>query len=65
MNVDLTTIQNTSTKQNLLRGMFQQRHRVFKEWMGWDVHSVDREERDEFDRADTTYLAVSDQIVYI
>ncbi|CAA7625720.1 acyl-homoserine-lactone synthase [Magnetospirillum sp. UT-4] len=61
MIVDLITAQNMHAKQDLLREMFRQRHRVFVERLGWDVPSINgEEERDEFDRPDTAYLVVSE-----
>ncbi|CAA7611658.1 putative Acyl-homoserine-lactone synthase [Candidatus Terasakiella magnetica] len=60
MEVELITAQNAAAKKDLLREMHRQRHRVFKERMGWDVQSVNGEERDQFDRPDTAYLVVSD-----
>ncbi|CAA7623848.1 putative Conjugation factor synthetase TraI [Magnetospirillum sp. LM-5] len=59
MIVDLITAQNAAANQTLLREMHRQRHRVFKERMGWDVSSVNGEERDQFDRPDTAYLVVN------
>ncbi|MBF0325596.1 MAG: GNAT family N-acetyltransferase [Alphaproteobacteria bacterium] len=59
MIVDLITSQNAASNQGLLREMHRQRHRVFKERMGWDVTSIDGEERDEFDRPDAAYLVAT------
>lgn len=36
--------------------MFRQRHRVFKERLGWDVPSLNGRERDDFDDLDPIYL---------
>lgn len=43
-----------------LKQMFQLRHRVFKERLGWDVHSVNGEERDQFDSLNPVYIIASD-----
>ncbi|MEZ5647396.1 MAG: acyl-homoserine-lactone synthase [Alphaproteobacteria bacterium] len=43
-----------------LRNMFRLRHRVFKERLGWDVTSVDGEERDQFDDLNPVYIVVLD-----
>jgi len=37
------------------------RHRVFVERLGWQLEAHDGAERDEFDRADTLYVAVEDE----
>lgn len=36
------------------------RHRVFIENLGWDLHSLDGMEQDQFDRPDTIYVAARD-----
>lgn len=36
------------------------RHRVFVEQLGWQLHVEDDAESDQFDRADTVYVAVED-----
>jgi N-acyl-L-homoserine lactone synthetase len=36
------------------------RHKVFVENLGWDLHSPDGLEQDQFDRTDTIYVAVRD-----
>lgn len=43
-----------------LQQMFQLRHRVFKERLGWDVHSVKGEERDQFDSLNPVYILAFD-----
>jgi len=44
-----------------LTGTYQQvasyRHKVFVENLGWDLHSQDGHEQDQFDRPDTLYVA--------
>lgn len=44
-----------------LMGTYQQvasyRHKVFVENLGWDLHSPDGYEQDQFDRPDTVYVA--------
>ena len=36
------------------------RHKVFVENLGWDLHSPDGQEQDQFDRPDTLYVAARD-----
>lgn len=43
-----------------LSGMFQLRHRVFHDLLGWDVKSEQGMERDEFDELDPIYLVAKD-----
>jgi acyl homoserine lactone synthase len=47
-----------------LTGTYQQvasyRHKVFVENLGWDLHSPDGHEQDQFDRPDTIYVAARD-----
>lgn len=58
--IDLITSRNAHMHRDLISQMFRLRHRVFKEQLGWDVHSINGEERDQFDRSDTAYLIASD-----
>ena len=58
--IDLITSQNAHMHRGLLSQMYRLRHRVFKEQLGWNVQSVNGEERDEFDRPDTAYLIATD-----
>jgi len=59
--INLITKQNANMHRDLLRKMFRQRYRVFKEKLGWDVQHENGEERDEFDRPDTAYLIATDK----
>lgn len=49
-----------------LMGAYQQvasyRHKVFVENLGWDLHSPDGLEQDQFDRPDTVYVAARDEM---
>jgi len=38
------------------------RHRVFVEQLGWPLHAQDGFESDQFDRTDTVYVAVEDEL---
>jgi len=44
-----------------LDAMHQLRYRVFKERLGWNVHTIDGRERDEFDDLDPLYLLALDE----
>jgi acyl homoserine lactone synthase len=63
--INLITEQNAHMHRDLLSQMHRQRYRVFKEQLGWDVESVNGEERDEFDRPDTAYLVATDDAGYV
>lgn len=58
--INLITEQNAHKHRDLLSQMHRQRYRIFKEQLGWDVESVNGEERDEFDRSDTAYIVATD-----
>jgi len=63
--INLITEQNAHMHRGLLSQMHRQRYRVFKEQLGWDVESVNGEERDEFDRSDTAYLVATDDAGHV
>lgn len=44
-----------------LRGMFQLRHTVFKERLGWEVESSNGMETDHFDELDPVYMIAKDR----
>ncbi|CAE7211281.1 lcfB [Symbiodinium sp. CCMP2456] len=59
--IDVVTPDFYSAYAKDLRAMFQQRFRVFRQRLGWDVSSEAGEERDGFDTLYPTYLLASDQ----
>lgn len=59
--IDVVTPDLYSAYANDLREMFQQRFRVFKQRLGWEVSTDDGEERDDFDALYPTYLLARDQ----
>lgn len=58
--INLITARNAELHRHRLQQMFRQRHRVFRERLGWDVPSHNGMERDQFDRPDAVYLVASD-----
>lgn len=54
--IDVVTPDLYATYASELRLMFQQRYRVFRQRMGWEVSGKQGEERDEFDELYPIYL---------
>jgi N-acyl-L-homoserine lactone synthetase len=45
----------------VLPDIYRYRHRVFVEQLGWDLHTKDGLEQDQFDRSDTVYVVAQDE----
>jgi acyl homoserine lactone synthase len=52
---------STSLAAEVLVGLARFRHRVFVEMLGWELQSRDGLELDQFDRADTVYVAARNE----
>lgn len=50
------TLNSAQIDGALIDAVYRLRHRVFKERLNWDVHSVDGREVDEFDDENTVYV---------
>lgn len=59
--IDVVTPDLYTAYAGELKQMFQQRFRVFKQRLGWNVPVEDSEERDSFDRLYPIYLLAMDQ----
>ena len=53
----MLSVLTSRSDPHLLQSLYQLRHQVFQERMGWDVKSYNGQERDQFDAANTIYLA--------
>lgn len=58
--IDVITGKDRHRRPDDVREMYRQRHRVFKERLGWQVPSIDGLEYDDFDHDDTLYLMCFD-----
>lgn len=56
----LITPGNRDVYTDALDQYFRLRHRVFNEWLGWNLSSHDGREADQFDRDDTVYVLAFD-----
>jgi acyl homoserine lactone synthase len=52
---------STSLAAEVLAGLARFRHRVFVEMLGWELQTRDGLELDQFDRADTVYVAARNE----
>ena len=59
--LEIVTSRNAHQYQDALRDMFDMRHRIFVERMGWEaLRKPDRLEKDQFDNDDAIYLLLTD-----
>jgi len=58
--IDIIVGHHNAAHRDALTAMYQLRHRVFSERLGWQVNSQHGLEMDDYDRDDTTYLLAYD-----